>query len=135
MPQLDRIIILSQIFWLVLIFSVFYITLIHYFLPKFLTSLKIRKQIIDLNTKEVLEKTERTLNKQNLLKKILVKHLEVTSNLLVQYFSQLVKNKKRVDTLMIDQKISFVILNTVKFCDLKLLNSILVYPKSLKFKD
>nr|YP_010199779.1 ATP synthase F0 subunit 8 [Gracilaria multipartita]UAD89737.1 ATP synthase F0 subunit 8 [Gracilaria multipartita] len=135
MPQLDRIIVFSQIFWLVLIFSIFYAILTHYFLPKFLKSLKIRKQVIDLNTKKILKKTEETLNKQKLLIKILVKNLETTSSLLVCYFGQLVKGNKRVDTLMIDQKISFVILNTIKFCDLKLLNSIFVYPKSFKFKD
>nr|YP_009504372.1 ATP synthase F0 subunit 8 [Gracilaria chouae]AWX65727.1 ATP synthase F0 subunit 8 [Gracilaria chouae] len=135
MPQLDRIIVFSQIFWLVLIFSIFYAILTHYFLPKFLKSLKIRKQVIDLNTKEILQKTEGTLNKQNLLIKILVKNLEITSSLLVSYFGQLVKDKKGVETLMIDQKIGFVILNTIKFCDFKLLNSIFVYPKSVKFKN
>ncbi|KAI0556312.1 ATP synthase protein (mitochondrion) [Gracilaria domingensis] len=135
MPQLDRIIVFSQIFWLILIFSLFYAILTHYFLPKFLKSLKIRKQVVDLNTKEILKRTEGTLNKQNLLVKILIKNLEVTSNLLVSYFGQLVKDKKSVDTLIIDQKIGFVILNTVKFCDLKLVNSIFVYPKPLKFKN
>nr|YP_009490386.1 ATP synthase F0 subunit 8 [Gracilaria spinulosa]AWH62543.1 ATP synthase F0 subunit 8 [Gracilaria spinulosa] len=135
MPQLDRIIVFSQIFWLVLIFSIFYAILTHYFLPKFFKFLKIRKQVIDLNTKEILKETENTLNKQDLLIKILVKNLEVTSNLLASYFGQLIKNKKGVDTLMIDQKIGLVILNTVKFCDFKLLNSIFIYPKSLKVKD
>nr|YP_010199879.1 ATP synthase F0 subunit 8 [Crassiphycus usneoides]UAD89887.1 ATP synthase F0 subunit 8 [Crassiphycus usneoides] len=135
MPQLDRIIVFSQIFWLFLIFSIFYAVLTHYFLPKFLKSFKIRKQVIDSNTKEVLAKTEKTLIKQSSFKKILIKDLEKTSNLLTRYFGQLIKDKKKIDTLMIDQKIGFVILNTVKFCDLKLLNSIFVYPKSLKFKN
>nr|YP_009490436.1 ATP synthase F0 subunit 8 [Gracilaria textorii]AWH62617.1 ATP synthase F0 subunit 8 [Gracilaria textorii] len=134
MPQLDRIIVFSQIFWLVLIFSIFYAILIHYFLPKFIKSLKIRKQVIDLNTKEILKKAEGTLDKQNMLTKVLVKNLEITSDFLVSYFGQLVKNKKVVDTLVIDQKIGLVILNTIKFCDFKLLNSVFVYPKSLKFK-
>nr|YP_010199679.1 ATP synthase F0 subunit 8 [Crassiphycus crassissimus]UAD89587.1 ATP synthase F0 subunit 8 [Crassiphycus crassissimus] len=135
MPQLDRIIVFSQIFWLFVIFSIFYAVLTHYFLPKFLKSLKIRKQVIDSNTKEVLAKTEKTLIKQSSLKKILIKDLEITSNLLTRYFGQLIKDKKKIDTLLIDQKIGFVILNTVKFCDLKLLNSIFVYPKSLKFRN
>nr|YP_010199654.1 ATP synthase F0 subunit 8 [Crassiphycus corneus]UAD89562.1 ATP synthase F0 subunit 8 [Crassiphycus corneus] len=135
MPQLDRIIVFSQIFWLFLIFSIFYAVLTHYFLPKFLKSLKIRKQVVDSNTKEVLAKTEKTLIKQSSLKKILIRDLEITSNLLTRYFGQLIKDKKKIDTLVIDQKIGFVILNTVKFCDLKLLNSIFVYPKSLKFKN
>nr|YP_009490411.1 ATP synthase F0 subunit 8 [Gracilaria tenuistipitata]ARU07642.1 ATP synthase subunit 8 [Gracilaria tenuistipitata]AWH62568.1 ATP synthase F0 subunit 8 [Gracilaria tenuistipitata]AWH62593.1 ATP synthase F0 subunit 8 [Gracilaria tenuistipitata var. liui]AXI97786.1 ATP synthase F0 subunit 8 [Gracilaria tenuistipitata] len=134
MPQLDRIIVFSQIFWLFLIFSLFYVVLTHYFLPMFLKSLKIRKQIIDINTQEVLEKTKQTLSKKNLLRKTLIQNLEITSNLLTDHFTQLIIDKKKIDTLSIDQKISFAILNITKFCDLKLLNSILVYPKSLKFK-
>nr|YP_009138172.1 ATP synthase F0 subunit 8 [Gracilaria vermiculophylla]AHZ58199.1 ATP synthase F0 subunit 8 [Gracilaria vermiculophylla]AHZ58224.1 ATP synthase F0 subunit 8 [Gracilaria vermiculophylla]AXI97811.1 ATP synthase F0 subunit 8 [Gracilaria vermiculophylla]WDZ68093.1 ATP synthase F0 subunit 8 [Gracilaria vermiculophylla] len=134
MPQLDRIIVFSQIFWLFLIFSIFYAVLTHYFLPKFLKSLKLRKQTIKSNTQEIVAKTEKTLDKQNLLRKILLKNLETTSNLLTHYFTQLVTDKKEINTLFIDQKISFMILNTIKFCDLKLLNSILIYPKSVKFK-
>nr|YP_009365183.1 ATP synthase F0 subunit 8 [Gracilaria changii]ARJ60465.1 ATP synthase F0 subunit 8 [Gracilaria changii]ART65134.1 ATP synthase F0 subunit 8 [Gracilaria changii] len=135
MPQLDRIIVFSQIFWLFLVFSIFYAVLTHYFLPKFLKALKIRKQVVDLNTQEVFNKTEKIAIKQNLLRKVLIKNLEVTSGLLTHYFSQLIKDKKNIDTLLVDQKISFVILNTVKFCNFKLLNSIFVYPRLLKFKN
>nr|UAD89637.1 ATP synthase F0 subunit 8 [Gracilaria edulis] len=135
MPQLDRIIIFSQIFWLFLIFSLLYIVLVHYFLPKFLKSLKLRKQIIYINTQEALNKTDRILNKQILFKKVLLKNLSIVVNLLTMQSIKLIENKKGFDTLILDQKISFVILNTIKFCDLKVLNSIFIYPKLFNFKN
>nr|YP_011003676.1 ATP synthase F0 subunit 8 [Gracilaria eucheumatoides]WPS66078.1 ATP synthase F0 subunit 8 [Gracilaria eucheumatoides] len=135
MPQLDRIIVFSQIFWLFFVFSIFYITLIHYFLPVFLKSLKLRKQVININTLEVTKKMENILKKQNLFKKILLKDLEITSDLLINYFGKLVTSKKSFDMLIIDQKICRVVLNIAKFCDSKLLDSIFLYPKLLNYKE
>nr|YP_009511884.1 ATP synthase F0 subunit 8 [Hydropuntia rangiferina]AXI97761.1 ATP synthase F0 subunit 8 [Hydropuntia rangiferina]UAD89787.1 ATP synthase F0 subunit 8 [Hydropuntia rangiferina] len=135
MPQLDRIIVFSQIFWLFLIFSLFYIVLVHYFLPKFLKSLKLRKQIIDNNTQETLNKTNYILSKQILLKKVLLKNLGIVLNLLAMQSTQLIEEKKSFDTLVLDQKISIVILNTIKFCDSKVLNSIFIYSKLFNFKN
>nr|ATG87361.1 ATP synthase F0 subunit 8 [Gracilaria chouae] len=135
MPQLDRIIVFSQIFWLFIIFTAFYTVLTHFFLPKFIKSLKIRRQIIDANSTEILLMAKNTLLKQNLLKKFLLKDLELIKNLLIQYFNNLVKEKSYANTTLVDEKISSVILNTIKFCDFKLLNSIFVYPKSVKFKN
>nr|YP_010199905.1 ATP synthase F0 subunit 8 [Gracilariopsis tenuifrons]AXF36241.1 ATP synthase F0 subunit 8 [Gracilariopsis tenuifrons]UAD89965.1 ATP synthase F0 subunit 8 [Gracilariopsis tenuifrons] len=135
MPQLDRIIVFSQIFWLFIIFTLFYTILTHFFLPKFIKSLKIRKQIIDTNSIEIASIAENTLQKQNLLKKILLKDLESVKTLLTQHFSNLVKEKSYANTSLIDEKISFVILNTLIYCDLQLLNAITVYPKVLKYKN
>nr|YP_004062191.1 ATP synthase F0 subunit 8 [Gracilariopsis andersonii]ADR03207.1 ATP synthase F0 subunit 8 [Gracilariopsis andersonii]APC24910.1 ATP synthase F0 subunit 8 [Gracilariopsis andersonii] len=135
MPQLDRIIVFSQIFWLFIIFTLFYTILTHFFLPKFIKSLKIRKQILDENSIEISSIAENTLQKQNLLKKILLKDLESVKTLLIQHFSNLVKEKSHANTSLIDEKISFVIFNTVTYCDLQLLNAIIVYPKVLRYKN
>nr|UAD89912.1 ATP synthase F0 subunit 8 [Gracilariopsis chorda] len=132
MPQLDRIIVFSQIFWLFIIFTAFYTVLTHFFLPKFIKSLKIRRQIIDANSTEISLMTKNTLLKQNLLKKFLLKDLELIKNLLIQYFNNLVKEKSYANTTLVDEKISSVILNTLMYCDLQLLNAIVVYPKVLK---
>nr|AEX37494.1 ATP synthase F0 subunit 8 [Gracilariopsis lemaneiformis] len=132
MPQLDRIIVFSQIFWLFIIFTAFYTVLTHFFLPKFIKSLKIRRQIIDANSTEILLMAKNTLLKQNLLKKFLLKDLELIKNLLIQYFNNLVKEKSYANTTLVDEKISSVILNTLMYCDLQLLNAIVVYPKVLK---
>nr|YP_008994199.1 ATP synthase F0 subunit 8 [Gracilariopsis chorda]AGO19251.1 ATP synthase F0 subunit 8 [Gracilariopsis chorda] len=132
MPQLDRIIVFSQIFWLFIIFTAFYTVLTHFFLPKFIKSFKIRRQIIDANSTEILLMAKNTLLKQNLLKKFLLKDLELIKNLLIQYFNNLVKEKSYANTTLVDEKISSVILNTLMYCDLQLLNAIVVYPKVLK---
>lgn len=52
MPQLDRIIVFTQIFWLFLVFTVLYIVLIYFFFPNFLRSLKARNLVIESNNVE-----------------------------------------------------------------------------------
>nr|YP_009402619.1 ATP synthase F0 subunit 8 [Sheathia arcuata]ARX95759.1 ATP synthase F0 subunit 8 [Sheathia arcuata] len=52
MPQLDRIIIFTQIFWLFLVFASLYTILIYFFFPIFLRSLKSRNLVIDSNSDE-----------------------------------------------------------------------------------
>lgn len=52
MPQLDRIIVFTQIFWLFLVFTVLYIVLIYFFFPNFLRSLKARNLVIESNNIE-----------------------------------------------------------------------------------
>nr|APC24935.1 ATP synthase F0 subunit 8 [Gracilariophila oryzoides] len=135
MPQLDRIIVFSQIFWLFIIFTLFYTILTHFFLPKFIKSFKIRKQIIDTNSIEISSIAENTLHKHNLLNFFLLKDLESVKALLAQHFSNLVKEKNYANTSLIDEKIGFVILNTLIYCDLQLINAIIVYPKVLEYKN
>lgn len=52
MPQLDRIIVFTQIFWLFLVFTSLYIILIYFFFPTFLRSLKARNLVIEFNNNE-----------------------------------------------------------------------------------
>nr|YP_009511935.1 ATP synthase F0 subunit 8 [Gracilariopsis mclachlanii]AXI97862.1 ATP synthase F0 subunit 8 [Gracilariopsis mclachlanii] len=134
MPQLDRIIVFSQIFWLFIIFTLFYTILTHFFLPKFIKAIKIRKQIIDANSVEISLMAENISRKQTLLKKVLLKDLESIKILLTQHFTYLVKEKGYLNTTIIDEKLSFVILNTLTYCNLQLLNSVIVYPKILSSK-
>nr|AHX02513.1 ATP synthase F0 subunit 8 [Schimmelmannia schousboei] len=137
MPQLDQTIIFSQIFWLFLIFTSLYTILTHFFLPKFLRSLKARKHISDINILETSNVVKRTADKQVLLKKILLKNLllvrQTFSN--VNLFSSI--NNKNIDICELDKKISNVIYNTTLYCDYSLLESISLYPKglNLKFKN
>nr|YP_009500445.1 ATP synthase F0 subunit 8 [Gracilariopsis heteroclada]AXE43607.1 ATP synthase F0 subunit 8 [Gracilariopsis heteroclada] len=134
MPQLDRIIVFSQIFWLFIIFTLFYTILTHFFLPKFIKAIKIRKQIVDANSIEISLMAENISQKQTLVKKVLLKDLESIKILLTQHFTHLVKEKGYLSTAIIDERISFVILNTLTYCNLHLLNSIVVYPKILRSK-
>nr|WCH57649.1 ATP synthase F0 subunit 8 [Hypnea wynnei] len=134
MPQLDRVIIFSQIFWLFIIFSALYIVLTHFFLPLFLKSLKLRRQIIESNNSEVLHLNERAAAKQILIKqKLLSKLLIIEEFLLESYkFQKYFKNEQQI--ISIDEKISIATINYLLYCDSLILNNILFYPRFLNSK-
>nr|YP_010395095.1 ATP synthase F0 subunit 8 [Polyopes affinis]UQJ72536.1 ATP synthase F0 subunit 8 [Polyopes affinis] len=130
MPQLDRIIIFSQIFWLFVIFVLIYIVLTHFFLPKFTKALKSRKQIIETNDVEILKLTSKIITKQLLLKQLLLKNLVTINTLLSHEFSTSnIVPKQNIHK--IDIKISTVTRNVSLYCDVQLFNCIFFYPKSL----
>nr|YP_009511960.1 ATP synthase F0 subunit 8 [Melanthalia intermedia]AXI97887.1 ATP synthase F0 subunit 8 [Melanthalia intermedia] len=135
MPQLDRVIIFSQIFWLFIIFTIFYAILTHFFLPIFLKSLKSRQQIIECNTKETLQITETLYQNQTLLKKIIVKNLNLTIGLFVQHFNQLLDKENKTQTIFVDKKLSQTVENIIKLYDLQSLNSVLLYPRVLNLRS
>nr|YP_010921937.1 ATP synthase F0 subunit 8 [Grateloupia turuturu]WIM51243.1 ATP synthase F0 subunit 8 [Grateloupia turuturu] len=135
MPQLDRIIVFSQIFWLFIIFTAFYTILTHFFLPKFLTALKSRKQIIEVNASEVTKITEKSILKQNLIQKVLVEDLALIKNILVNNLNAILSTKQNLNISIIDEKIALIIFNTVKYCDAQLLNFISLRPKSLNLRS
>lgn len=130
MPQLDRIIVFSQIFWLFIIFVLIYIVLTHFFLPKFIKSLKSRKQIIEANDTELSELTSKIINKQLLLKQLLLKNLVVVNISLGHEFS-ISNTLPKLDIHKIDTKISTVTRNVSLYCDVQLFNCIFFYPKLL----
>nr|YP_008963788.1 ATP synthase F0 subunit 8 [Grateloupia angusta]AGO19301.1 ATP synthase F0 subunit 8 [Grateloupia angusta] len=134
MPQLDRIIVFSQIFWLFIIFAIFYTILTHFFLPKFLAALKSRKQIIEVNALEVAKITEKSSLKQNLIQKVLIKDLALIKNILVNNLNVALSAKQNSNISIIDEKIGLIIFNTVKYCDAQLLSFISLRPKSLNLK-
>ena len=92
MPQLDRIIIFTQIFWLFLVFTSLYIILIYFFFPTFLRSLKARNLVIEFNNNEnnniktdfLLTQTiiNTTLNEQTqFMRTVLLKDFVLFSNI------------------------------------------------------
>ena len=134
MPQLDRIIVFSQIFWLFVIFSSLYAILTHYFLPRFLKSLRSRKQIINENITESLIITNSLAKKQVLMKQVLIKNLFLVENSIQNKLIPLNFNDKIINSHLIDEKIGFTSLNLSLYCDNQLLNSIFLFPKSLNLK-
>jgi Plant ATP synthase F0 len=92
MPQLDRIIVFTQIFWLFLVFTSLYIILIYFFFPTFLRSLKARNLVIEFNNNEnnsvkidfLLTQTiiNTTLNEQvQFMKAVLLKDFALFNNI------------------------------------------------------
>nr|YP_009684876.1 ATP synthase F0 subunit 8 [Gloiopeltis furcata]BBK20789.1 ATP synthase F0 subunit 8 [Gloiopeltis furcata] len=129
MPQLDRIIVFTQIFWLFFIFAFLYITLTHFFLPTFLKSIKSRKKVVDENSKEVLSIDSSLVLKQTLLKQTLLKTLASMGDTSMKHSISVSPQHSRTDTELVSKKIGQASLNTALYCSNHLLNSIPLYPK------
>nr|WCH57985.1 ATP synthase F0 subunit 8 [Calliblepharis sp.] len=134
MPQLDRIIIFSQIFWLLIVFAVLYAILTHFFLPLFLESLKSRKQIVEFNTSEIDKLSSKSFDKQVLLKKKILKNLSIIEKFL-NNSQQVNKYLKKINkNIFIAEKISLASVNYLLYCNNFILKSILFYPNFFNFK-
>nr|YP_009944495.1 ATP synthase F0 subunit 8 [Osmundea sinicola]QFR99789.1 ATP synthase F0 subunit 8 [Osmundea sinicola] len=132
MPQLDNLIILSQIFWLILIFSIFYFIVTYYFLPKILKSIKVRKYFLEYNiylnfrlTKKITEERKKLMDvlfknfsdiKYLIFNKIFITNLNLKQDFLKQKYTKLT---------------NFILIASMKsisYCNLSLLNSLKFYP-------
>nr|WOA02300.1 ATP synthase F0 subunit 8 [Gloiopeltis furcata] len=131
MPQLDRIIVFTQIFWLFFIFTSLYITLTHFFLPVFLKAMKSRKKIVDENSKKVLGIDNNLVLKQTLLKQTLLKTLASMGDVSAKHLIPVSSRNSRVDTELVSRKIGQASLDTTLYCSNNLLNFISLYPKLL----
>lgn len=137
MPQLDSLIVFPQIFWFFIIFIGFYSLIIHYFLPKFLISLKLRKHIIEFDYLLIRNNIEVDINTKlkflnqivNDLSKINKSIYLNTNNLKV-----ILKDSKFVNPLKLNLKILNLIKNNTLFCNQDLLNLIKLYPSNLNLK-
>nr|WCH57721.1 ATP synthase F0 subunit 8 [Hypnea musciformis] len=134
MPQLDRIIIFSQIFWLFIIFSALYIILTHFFLPLFLKSIKLRKQIVEANGLEILHLNKKVNAKQILIKQKLLDNLLIIENFTVENykFQKYFANKQQI--ILSNEKVSVATINYLLYCDSLILKNIFLYPKFLNSK-
>lgn len=128
MPQLDRITIFSQIFWLFITFTAFYIILVHFYLPTFLKSLKSRQQVVERNTKELSWMTKKLFQEQILQQRVMVKNLNLIMSLFTQYFNKQLIDNTRINTT--EKQFSLAVINIIKFCNLQSLNSIDLSSKS-----
>ena len=132
MPQLDILIVLPQIFWLIIIFILFYFILTYYFLPIFLKTIKSRKKLSNYN---------QTIN-SNLIKDILLNRKNVLSDLYVNFntiksivFIKLINIKFQFKQKPFKQKYSKLtniifkaVNNSIFYCNLNLLSSLKFYP-------
>ena len=134
MPQLDRIIISPQVFWLFIVFSTFYIVSTHFFLPKFLKALKSRKGIIKTNEMEVLLLTKKSIANQTELKSLLLTHLNKLKEIFSKSSILSISNTKNLNTKEIDELIGLIIKNSTLFCNYQILNSISINVRSVYSK-
>jgi len=131
MPQLDLTIIFSQIFWLFVFFFIVYTATIHFFLPKFIVSIKARKKIVEFNSTKILQQQQKLASKQENLHDLLLESLILIKKTLAMNWSAVLKTEADPNLILVDKKISMVIFNMVKYCDYELINSIELYPKHL----
>nr|YP_004062234.1 hypothetical protein PPUL_31 [Plocamiocolax pulvinata]ADR03250.1 hypothetical protein PPUL_31 [Plocamiocolax pulvinata] len=122
MPQLDYTIIFSQIFWLFFIFLFLYTIILHFFLPVFLKSIKIRKELINSLNLEVSKLEEISFKKRTLLYSNVNQQLLIIKKLLKK--ENFIFLLKKENSIIIDKKLSIFISNTTKFYNLQIINSI-----------
>ena len=134
MPQLDRIIIFPQIFWLFLIFTLFYIVLTHFFLPKFLTSLRARRDITNYNEFQTSRSLKRLIEIQLKLKNLLLKDLLEIRRVFTENSTFSSFNMIKLNTQQADELVSDTIKNSVLFCNFQILDSVDIHLKRVFVK-
>jgi len=132
MPQLDRIIIFPQIFWFCLVFICFYLILTSIFLPKFLQSFKIRKLLLNKNTKESDHLIKKLTEKRFFLKNRLIKDLQNIKNVWINI--NFLATNINFTSLVINEKIAKVIYWNILYYDIHVLRQISIFPKNFNLK-
>lgn len=132
MPQLDRSIVFTQIFWLFFVFLFLYIVLTHFFLPKFLQSFKTRNLVIEHNSNENNEITSNFLMNQVVLKDSLNEQLLFVKSTLSSNFV-LFSNKNFIDLCLTDNLLFSSIFYTILYCDSTILDKISLNSKICNF--
>jgi len=124
MPQLDRIIVLPQIFWFFVVFILFYSIILHYILPQFLLILKSRKKVLIYNMK-LLRKLESNTKGRTLVK-VINKYLLISTTLQELSLEQL-----DLTMIKVDEKIAKRLKNINLYINLYLLSLISFKTKNL----
>nr|YP_010620276.1 ATP synthase F0 subunit 8 [Amplisiphonia pacifica]WAX04312.1 ATP synthase F0 subunit 8 [Amplisiphonia pacifica] len=138
MPQLDFLIILPQIFWLIVCFSMFYFLLTYYFLPLFLKTIKARIMFIKNNQIVESKITISIIDKQQNIFKNLNKTLyKIRSVLFIKLFHlkfNFGKKPFKNNYLTLNKKLLTASMYSLFFCNSILLNSLKFYPLFLNKK-
>jgi Plant ATP synthase F0 len=132
MPQLDHIIVFTQIFWLFSVFLFLYIVLTHFFLPKFLQSFKTRNLVIESNSSENNEINSSFLMNQTVLNDRLSEQLLAVRLTLSNTFI-LLGNKNLIDLRLTDSLLFNSIFYTTLYCDSTILDKISLNSKIYNF--
>nr|YP_009441362.1 ATP synthase F0 subunit 8 [Lympha mucosa]ATN23371.1 ATP synthase F0 subunit 8 [Lympha mucosa] len=132
MPQLDHIIIFTQIFWLFFSFLFLYIILTHFFLPRFLQALKSRSLVLECNSNENDEINSIFLLNQTVLNNTLNEQLLIVKSTLFNNVTSF-DNKNFLDLHLTDSLILNSIFYTTLYCDNIILEKIRINSKIFNF--
>lgn len=113
-----------------------YIILSHYFLPKFLRSLKARKEVLDFNLINLNKIQESYSKKLVFLNKLLSNNLILVKDFLSKESILLVSNSI-INSNVIDAKIAITLYNFMLYCNINVINCVQLKPKltNLYFKE
>lgn len=138
MPQLDNLIILPQIFWLIVFFGLFYFILTYYFLPLFLKTINSRKYFLENNKINESKLISEVFNKRKLiLKDLNLNFNRIRSVLFLKVFNikfDFQKNSFNLKFSKLNNKLLIALNNSVLHCNFFILNTIEFYPKMLNKK-
>jgi Plant ATP synthase F0 len=125
MPQLDHIIIFTQVFWLLLTFIGLYVLLTYYFLPTFLKSLKSRNSVIESNSIENEKIQIKLSSSQALIDQILIQGLsDIKAILTIEFLLSNSKTPEEYKLHPIDKQMVKAIFNIMLYCDIQILEYI-----------
>lgn len=138
MPQLDNLIILPQIFWLIIFFGLFYFILTYYFLPLFLKAINSRKYFLENNKISESKLISEVFNKRKLiLNDLNLNFNKIRSILFLKVFNKKIDFQKNFFNLKfskLNNKLLIALNNSVLHCNFFILNTIEFYPKMLNKK-
>lgn len=135
MPQLDLIIVFPQIFWLLTIFFLTYTVIVHFFLPLFVKSLKVRQRIIAKNTEIVIFTQKKFEEKQSKLNTVVNKNFYLIKLLLETEINSILSKELLLDLKTLDTKVIEALYYNTLYYDLNILSSIPLRPKFSNLKS
>ena len=124
MPQLDFVIVTSQIFWSITIFFVLYTTLTHFFLPNFIKVLKTRKKLQLTNSNLLIDLKRKFLKKQNMFDSVVDLNLIKIKILIENEISLFFKSQLLMDLNLLNKNIANVLYFNLSSYDINVLESI-----------
>jgi hypothetical protein len=135
MPQLDILIILPQIFWLIVFFGIFYYILTYYILPFFLQTINSRKYFLQSNKTYENKLISDIFNKRKLvLNELNTNFNHIKSVLFLKLFhTKFNFRKEPFDShfFKLNNKILNAVNNSILYCNPTVLSIIKFYPKIL----
>lgn len=134
MPQLDRVIVFTQLFWLITVFVILYIILTHIFLPILIKSFKIRSLFIQFIKDRTNKIQSNLLFKQKFIAKTLNNSLLISKSLLCPKFKPYQRYLHLINFNLLNFQLFTFILYIALYCSKPLINSILLSSKNFSFK-
>ena len=135
MPQLDILIILPQIFWLIIFFSSFYFILTYYFLPFFLKTINSRKYFLENNKITENKLIDDVFTKRKLVSKQLNSNFNKIKSIifirLIHIKFNFYKKPFDIEFLKLNNKIFSATNKSILYCNSPSLNTFEFYPKIL----